>query len=136
MMECQDGTVRSSRSAGVSPLEVTAGPAHKLLPGLEQGLFGLAEGQVVKLEVPAERAYGPHDPDRIKRVSHARFAEGEVVAGKRVPMRLSKGRSRRVRIVEVIGDSVVVDLNHPRCGQSVRLEVELLTILEADHGRP
>jgi FKBP-type peptidyl-prolyl cis-trans isomerase 2 len=35
-----------------------------------------------------------------------------------------------VRVPEV-GDAVVVDLNHPRSGQSLRLEVELVAILEA-----
>jgi FKBP-type peptidyl-prolyl cis-trans isomerase 2 len=136
VLRFQDGTVRSSRTAGVPPLEVTVGTDHRLLPGLGQGLFGLTEGQVVALDVPAERAYGLRDPDRIKRVTRARFADGDVVPGRRARMRLSQGRSRTVRIVEAIGGVVVVDLNHPRCGQSVRLEVELVAITETapDHG--
>jgi len=129
VLRFQDGTTRSSRTAGVA-LKVTVGTEHRLLPGLGQGLFGLTEGQVVTLDVPAEAAFGLRDPDRVRRVSRARFADGDVVPGRLSHMRLSRGRSRRVRIVEVFGDSVVVDLNHPRCGQSVRLEVELVAILE------
>jgi FKBP-type peptidyl-prolyl cis-trans isomerase SlpA len=131
----QDGTVRSSRVAGVPPLEVTVGVAHRLLPGLGQGLFGLTEGQVVALDVPPERAFGLPDPDRIKRVTRARFADEDVVPGRRARMRLSRGRSRMVSIVEALRDTVVVDLNHPRCGQSVHLEVEVVAILETapDH---
>ena len=140
VLRFQGGTVRSSRAAEVPPLEVIVGTDHRLLPGLGRGLFDLTAGQVVALDVPAERAYGSHDPDRIKRVSRARFADGDAVPGRRARMRLSRGRSRRVRIVEVFGDSVVVDLNHPLCGQSVRLEVELMAILgaatEADHKGP
>jgi FKBP-type peptidyl-prolyl cis-trans isomerase 2 len=34
-----------------------------------------------------------------------------------------------VRVVEVRGRVVVVDTNHPRAGQVVELEVELVTIL-------
>lgn len=132
VLRFQDGTVRSS--AGGPPLEVTVGTDHRRLPGLGLGLFGLTAGQAVAPEVPAERAYGPHDPGRVRRVSRARFADGDVVPGRRARMRLSRGRGRRVRIVEVFGDVVVVDLNHPRCGQSVRLEVELVTILEAAAG--
>jgi FKBP-type peptidyl-prolyl cis-trans isomerase 2 len=130
VLQFQDGSVRSSRTAGVPPLEVTAGTDHHLLPGLGQGLFGLTEGQLVALDVPAERAYGLHDPERIKRVSRARFANEDVVPGQRARMRLTRGRSRAVRVVEASGTVVVVDLNHPRCGQSVRLEVELVAILK------
>ena len=87
VLRFQDGTVRSSRAAGVPPLEVTVGVDHRLLPGLGQGLFGLTEGQVVALDVPPERAFGLPDPDRIKRVTRARFADeqtrlaGELMRG-------------------------------------------------------
>jgi FKBP-type peptidyl-prolyl cis-trans isomerase 2 len=135
VLRFQDGTVRSSRAAGVPPLKVTVGATHRLLPGLGQGLFGLTEGQVVALDVPAERAFGLYDPNRIKRVTRARFADEDVVPGRRARMRLRGGRSRTVRIVEAVGGVVVVDLNHPRCGQSVRLEVEVVALLETaqDH---
>jgi len=126
-----DGSVRSSRTDEGAALEVTVGTDHRRLPGLGLGLVGLAEGQVVTLDVPAERAYGLSDPERIKRVTRARFAADEdVVPGRRARMRLSRGRARTVRILEVRGDDVVIDLNHPRSGQSVRLEVELVAVLE------
>jgi FKBP-type peptidyl-prolyl cis-trans isomerase 2 len=135
VLRFQDGTVRSSRAAGVPPLKVTVGVDHRLLPGLGQGLFGLTEGQVVALDVPAERAFGLYDPNQIKRVTRARFADEDVVPGRRARMRLSRGRSRMVRIVEAAGGVVVVDLNHPRCGQWVRLEVEVVALMETapDH---
>jgi FKBP-type peptidyl-prolyl cis-trans isomerase 2 len=122
--------VRSSRTAGVPPLDVTVGTDHRLLPGLGQGLYGLTEGQCVAIDVPAENAFGLHDPERVRRVSRARFAEEDVFSGRRARMRLTRGRSRAVRVVEVFGGIVVVDLNHPWCGQSVRLEVEVVAILE------
>jgi peptidylprolyl isomerase len=134
----EDGSVRSSRAAG-RPLEVTVGTDHRRLPALGLGLLGLTEGQVVVLDVPAERAYGLHDPQRVKRVTRERFAADEnVVPNRRARMRLSRGRTRTVRVLEVWDGAVVVDLNHPRSGLSMRLEVELVAILEAagaDHQR-
>lgn len=135
----EDGSVRSSRARG-RPLEVTVGTDHRRLPALGLGLLGLTEGQVVVLDVPAERAYGLHDPRRVKRVSRSRFgADEDVAADRRARMRLSRGRTRVVRVLEVRDGFVVVDLNHPRSGLSMRLEVELVTILEAagaEHGGP
>ena|GEM_PF-3725516 len=50
----------------------------------------------------------------------------------RARLRLSLGCCWVVRIVEVLEKTVVTDLNPPGCGQAVRLEVELVTILEPD----
>ncbi len=133
----EDGSVRSSRAGG-RPLEVTVGTDHRRLPALGLGLLGLTAGQVVVLDVPAERAYGLHDPQRVKRVTRARFG-ADIAPDRRARMRLSRGRARVVRVLEVSNDVVVVDLNHPRSGQSMRLEVELVTILEVagtDHRGP
>ena len=133
--------MRSSRTSGDTPLELTVGTDHRYLPGLGLGLVGLTEGQVVTLDVPAERAFGLADPARVKRVARARFAADEALApGLRTRMRVGGGRSRTVRVVEVSDDLVVVDLNHPRSGLSVHMEVELVAIsesvTEAEHWGP
>ena len=131
----EDGSVRSSRQRGDDPLVMTVGARHPRLPGLEAELVGLAEGGTVTLTVPPERAYGMPDPGRVRRVSRDRFRDGEqLVAGRRVRMRGTGGRPRVVRVVEVRGRVVVVDVNHPRSGQAVVLEVELVTILAAAAG--
>jgi FKBP-type peptidyl-prolyl cis-trans isomerase 2 len=130
VMRFEDGTVRSSRARGDAPLEVTVGTDHPRLPGLGSGLVGVAEGKTVTLAVPAERAYGMPDPARVRRVSRTRFrGDQTLTAGRLVRMRGSQGRPRVVRVVEVRGRVVVIDTNHPRSGQSIELEVELVTIL-------
>jgi FKBP-type peptidyl-prolyl cis-trans isomerase 2 len=126
----EDGSVRSSRAGGRPAVELTVGTDHRRLPGLGLALVGLAEGKVVGLDIPAERAYGLSDASLVKRVSRARFAVDEdVTPGRRVRMKLRSGRRRTVRVVEVSDSAVVVDLNHARSGQSVRVEVELVAIL-------
>jgi FKBP-type peptidyl-prolyl cis-trans isomerase 2 len=108
---------------------VTVGTPHPRLPGLGEELVGLAPGASVSLTVPAERAYGLADPARVRRVSRTRFGDDLVlVAGRRVRMRVGTDRARVVRVVEVRGRVVVVDTNHPRCGQAVELEVEVVAI--------
>ena len=124
-----DGVVRSSRARGDAPLEVTVGTRHPRLPGLGAELVGLAAGTSVTVTVPAERAYGLPDPTRVRRVSRTRFGDDEpLTPGRRVRMRVGRGRVRAVRVVEVRGRVVVVDTNHPRCGQAVELEVEVVAI--------
>jgi len=136
-----DGSVRSSRTQDGEPLELIVGTAHPRLPGLGQGLVGVAEGQTVMIHITAAQAYGMPDPTRIRCVDRARFpADEELIAGRRTRMRLGRGRTRSVLVVEVREHQVVVDTNHPRCGQSVELEVELVAILapasEVEHSGP
>lgn len=82
------------------------------------------------VQVSAVEAYGMPDPARIVRVDRARFKTDEKSEiGSRVTMQLRRGRTRRVRILEVHGQNVVIDANHMRCGQSMELELELVAIL-------
>jgi peptidylprolyl isomerase len=124
-----DGTIRSSRARGEGPIEITIGVPNRRLPGLSEQLVGLVPGSTITLTVAAEDAYGKHDPNRIRRLPRDRFALDEVlVAGRLVRVQDRRGRLRPVRVVKVRGEVVVVDTNHPRCGQSVELEVELVSI--------
>lgn len=122
-----DGAVRSSRARAADPLEVTVGTRHPRLPGLGAELVGLRAGDSARFTIPAERAFGPSVPGRLVSVSRKRFAAAAVlVPGGTVRMKLADGRARLVRVVEVLDGAVRVDANHPRCGQALDLEVELV----------
>jgi len=125
-----DGSSHSSRRRGDQPLELTIGSAHPRLPGVTSGLVGLVEGQKVTVQVAAEEAYGMPDPTRVFRVDRARFpADEELTIGKQALMQVRQGRIRRVRVLEVHERTVVIDANHPRSGQAMELEVELVAFL-------
>jgi FKBP-type peptidyl-prolyl cis-trans isomerase 2 len=131
----QDGSVVSSSA----PLELTVGSDSRRLPGLGLTLVGLAPGHRATLTVPAGQAYGESDPDRVYRLRRNRFAEGPApVVGRRMRIADRKGRRRLVRILEVSDKAVVVDTNHPRAGQALKMEVELVAIHagQADAARP
>jgi peptidylprolyl isomerase len=131
----QDGSVASSRSRGRPPVEVTVGTDHPRLPGLGLGLVGLAPGRHVTLTVPAERASGLPEPGRVRRLARTRFPEHQALpVGKWVQLLDRRGRRRLVRIVEVRERVVVVDARHPRAGQALELDVELLAIHAPDAG--
>jgi FKBP-type peptidyl-prolyl cis-trans isomerase 2 len=127
VMRCQDGSKRSSN--GQSPLELTVGQPHPRLPGLGLALVGMARGESKTLTVPPEQAYGVPNPARVHRWHRKRFPEqADLQVGRFVRVEASGGRSRRVRILEVEGEMVRVDANHRRAGQTLELEVQLVTI--------
>jgi FKBP-type peptidyl-prolyl cis-trans isomerase 2 len=125
----RDGSTASSRSHGGGPLEVTIGTDHPRLRGLGSGLVGLVPGSHVTVAVPAGVAHGPFNPARVRRLSRARFPEGQALpVGKWMRIVDRRGRRRLVRIVEVGDRVVVVDTNHPHAGEALELEVELVGI--------
>ncbi len=122
-----DGRQASSRE----PLQLTVGTDHPRLPGLGVALVGLSAGQLRRLSVAAEQAYGLPDPARIHRWSRRRFpAEATLRSGKLMRFTDEQGRRRRVRILEADSKMVMVDANHPWAGQTLELEVTLLGFLE------
>jgi carbon storage regulator CsrA len=129
----QGGSVISSRNR--TPLELTVGIDHPLLPGLGQALAGLATGASVTVSVPTERAYGPPNPDRVQCWTCMRFPTGlPLPVGEWVRILTRPGRHRLVRILEVRGKTVVVDTNHHWAGQAMELEVKLLSIRSTNAG--
>ena len=128
----EDGSVTSSRSRGGDPLELTVGTDNPRLPGLGRKLVGLAPGNQVSLAVPAAEAHGLSDPRRVYRLARSRFRGQTLLAGQQTRLLDRQGRRRVVRVLEVLGKVVVVDANHPRAGQGVEMEVELIAILTPD----
>jgi FKBP-type peptidyl-prolyl cis-trans isomerase 2 len=127
----QDGAVASSR--GGAPLELTVGVDHPRLPGLGLALVGLAPGTSTTVNIPPERAYGVPDPARVKRWPRVRFPlDRPLAVGKWLPVRTRQGRRRVVRIVEVRGETVVVDTNRRGAGQALEVRVELVGIRPAN----
>ncbi len=75
------------------------------------------------------------NPARIRKLRRARFAEGDSLrVGQRLRVLDRNGRSRRVRVVEMRGDTVVVDTNHRWAGQAVEMRVTVIGIQAPDAG--
>lgn len=122
-----NGAVTSSR--GRAPLEVTVGTDHRRLPGLGMALVGLGEGERIRVQVPAEQAYGARRTERLRRLARSRFpSDRDLSAGSWVRVPNRQGQRRLVRIVEVCDEIVVVDTSLPWAGQALTLEVELVAI--------
>lgn len=123
----QDGSVASSHNR--APLEMTVGTDHPRLPGLGLALVGLTPGTSTKVSVAPEHAYGSTDTARVRRLARTQFPQDQALpVGKWVRVLNRQGRRRMVRVLEVSGQTVMVDTNHRWAGQTLELEVELIGI--------
>ena len=98
------------------------------MPGLERALDGMAAGESKQGTLEPEEAYGAIDPELFQEVEAARIPEESRRAGAKLSYRDGRGESRRVRVHEVRGDRIVIDMNHPFAGSDVRYEVKVLKV--------
>lgn len=85
-----------------------------LIRGLEEELEGRKEGESFQARVPAEKAYGPRDPEGVQVVPLSAFPEdAEVVPGAQFYAQDAEGNPMPLTVVEVQGEEVTIDFNHP-----------------------
>ena len=85
-----------------------------LVPGLEAALAGLAVGQERDVVVPAEAGYGEYDEELVLEIERAEFPDPKAVkVGDEFIAESPDGDEVAMSVIEVKGDGVVVDANHP-----------------------
>lgn len=117
------------------PLELVLG-VGRYLAGFEEAIVGMAEGEQRELVIPPESAFGHHDGDLVQEIDAACFPGGVPGVGQAFRLGLPEEGQTLVTVVAVSGDRVVVDGNHPLAGESLRVQVALLAVLDAAGGAP
>lgn len=117
-------------SEGRGPFSYLHG-ANNIVPGLENALEGKSAGERISVSIAPQDAYGEHDPSLVQAVPRDRFPPGmEIKAGSQFQAQTEAG-PRSIKVVDVQGDSVTVDANHPLAGMSLNFEVEIVDVREA-----
>ena len=126
-------------SEGREPLAYLHG-ANNLIPGLEKELQGKASGAKFTAVIPPLEAYGETNSDLIQTISKQMFqGVDNVEVGMTFVAQGDGGQQRQVRVVEVEGDDVTIDANHPMAGLTLHFDVEVVEVRaatkqELEHG--
>jgi FKBP-type peptidyl-prolyl cis-trans isomerase SlyD len=121
-----DGTIADSNVGG--PALTYEHGAGQILPALEKELLGLSVGDSRQVTLTAAEGYGEVDPSLFRTVPASQIPEAAREVGAQVTAESSAGEQRRVRVLELKGDEIVVDLNHPLAGQLIAFDVKILAI--------
>ncbi|MCL4458048.1 MAG: peptidylprolyl isomerase [Nitrospirae bacterium] len=123
----EDGTVFDS-SEGGNPLEFKVGDGE-LIPGLEQGVIGMAGGETKVITIPAELGYGPREEERVFEFSKDKIgANIDLEIGQQVQMFRADGMPIMATIIGKSETSYAMDCNHPLAGKTLIFETRLLEI--------
>jgi len=123
----QDETVIET-SKDRDPLEFTIGDGN-VIPGLEQGVIGMAAGDKKTIAISPEDAFGQPQEDLVVDMKKSEFPKDvELAAGAYLNIESSDGKEFKAKVVEIKEDTVTLDANHPLAGVTINYDVELIEI--------
>ena len=106
--------------------------SSQIIPGLEKPMALLNVGDKRKIEVEAVNAYGAHDDQLIVEVPKSKLPNSEELqADDQFQAEGPNGEMLLFRVVEIIGDQVKLDGNHPLAGEDLIFDVEVTGVRDA-----
>ncbi|AHM04764.1 FKBP-type peptidyl-prolyl cis-trans isomerase SlyD [Roseibacterium elongatum DSM 19469] len=122
-----DGTTFDS-SEGRDPLTFQMGEGQ-IIPGLENALSGMSEGESKTVTIPADEAYGAHRPEAIQQVPREAVPDHiPLDLGTQLQVQTPEGQTLPVTVAEVTDETVTLDANHPLAGKDLTFAVELVKV--------
>lgn len=123
----EDGTVFDSSEKHGHPLEFEAGTG-KVIPGFDNAIIGMAEGEEKTVNIPVDEAYGPVRTELIREVPKEQLPEGDIEVGMMIGVGLPTGQQIPATITKVTETMVTIDVNHPLAGKALTFKLKLVSI--------
>ncbi len=104
----------------------------QIIPGLEKSMALLNPGDTRKINVEAKDAYGERDDQLIVEVPKSKLPNSDSLQpDDQFQASGPNGEMILFRVIEVLGDQVRLDGNHPLAGQDLTFDVEVTGIRNA-----
>jgi FKBP-type peptidyl-prolyl cis-trans isomerase 2 len=102
---------------------------HIIPPALEERMAGMHPGEVKTFPLSAEEGFGPYDETKIRTIPPSDLPlearEGDTV---------DAGTGNTARIIRILPEKAVLDLNHPLAGKPLMVTLQIVTIENSDEG--
>jgi peptidylprolyl isomerase len=122
-----DGSVFDS-SINSNPLEFTIGDGS-IIPGFEEAVIGLEEGQKKSFTVKSEDAYGPYYNERVIVINKSQLPPDlDPQIGDKLQGQQPDGSVVLFSVIDRNEDEITLDGNHPLAGKNLNFEIELVKI--------
>ncbi len=119
------------KSEGREPLEFEVG-SGMVIKGFDDGVTGMTVGDKKTINIPADEAYGPKNPEMIIDMPKDRFPKDmEIEVGMPLSMSDGQGQQFQVVVAEVQEEVIILDANHPLAGEDLIFDLELVEIIGA-----
>lgn len=115
---------------GGEPLEFIIGKGQ-IIPGLENALVGMAQGESGDIMVSAADAYGDVNEEAMQTLPKEQFEGVDLVEGMSLYGQGEDGQTVQVTVKSFDDKDVKVDFNHPLAGKDLMFSVVVLSSREA-----
>ena len=112
------------------PRLILIGSERDLPPHLEAALIGRTAGESFTVTVPD--AFGTRDEARVVTVSRVDLPADALEVGATFTAQGADGQALEARVMQIDGDLVTVDMNHPRAGLPLELQITIHAVRVAD----
>ena len=103
----------------------------ELIDALEAALEGRVPGDEISVTLQPEDAYGEEDPELIKNFHIDDFNGVQMVPGMELQGKDPDGNFQLLRVQEVDGDQVTVNMNHPLAGMVLCFDLKVADVRAA-----
>jgi peptidylprolyl isomerase len=122
-----DGTI-FDQSPEDRPLHFIIGK-QEVIPGFEDAVEGMRQGESKTTTIPCEQAYGKIKPELIEQVDRSLLGEEVLLqVGGQLQITNQDGTIFCVMVREIKDGKVTLDANHPLAGKDLIFEIELLDV--------
>ncbi|MEA1879758.1 MAG: peptidylprolyl isomerase [Campylobacterota bacterium] len=115
---------------GGQPLEFIIGKGQ-IIPGLENALVGMNEGEKGDIMVNAAEAYGDVNPEAMQTLPKDQFEGVDLTEGMTLYGQGEDGQTVQVIVKSFDDKEVNVDFNHPLAGKDLMFSLTVLSAREA-----
>jgi len=124
-----DGTL-FDESPEDRPLKFIIGQ-QEVIPGFDEAVEGMFQGETRTFIIPAEKAYGEKQPELIETVELSKLpADLELTEGGRLEVTQEDDSVFHVLVAKLTETHVTLDANHPLAGEDLTFEIELLAVVK------
>ena len=119
--------VVSDSNLGQKPLEFITGK-EQIIPGLENSLVGMSEGDSADILVKAADAYGERKEEAVQTLPIDQFAGVDLVEGMTLYGQDDNGQSTQVVVKSFDDKEATIDFNHPLAGKDLMFSVTVASV--------
>ncbi len=122
-----------------APVEYLHGGYHGIFPLVEEALTGKVAGDICRVKLGPDEAFGEYDADLVHLEPRSKFPDRVAVGMQFEGRGVESGTVLIYTVTEIAEDKVVVDGNHPLAGQTLHFActvtgVRAATAEEVGHG--
>ena len=122
----EDGTVFDS-SEGRDPLVFEVG-SGQLIPGFDNGVVGMNEGDKTTLTIAPEEGYGVRDEERVLEITRDQLTGVDPEIGQVLGLTDDQGNPHQASVVGVSESHVKLDFNHFLAGKTLLFDIEIVNV--------